>query len=89
MVKRIGANSKNVRNISIIRTNFIAEDNMNVQLHDVTVTAREGSVTYMNQVFIRGSHIRFFSVPEILKNAPIFNPTHEKPPAPIRGPKRR
>ncbi|KKY18905.1 putative small nuclear ribonucleoprotein sm d3 [Phaeomoniella chlamydospora] len=35
-----------------------AEDNMNVQLKDITVTARDGRVSHLDQVYIRGSHIR-------------------------------
>ncbi|KAI7906641.1 uncharacterized protein BX663DRAFT_497170 [Cokeromyces recurvatus] len=49
-----------------------AEDNMNVQLKDITVTARDGRVSQLDQVYIRGSHVRFFIVPDMLKNAPMF-----------------
>ncbi|KAK7953225.1 small nuclear ribonucleoprotein sm d3 [Apiospora kogelbergensis] len=49
-----------------------AEDNMNVQLKDITVTARDGRVSHLDQVYIRGSHVRFFIVPDMLKNAPMF-----------------
>lgn len=66
-----------------------AEDNMNVRLSDITVTSREGKATHLDNVFVRGSTIRFFSVPEMLRNAPMFDPTHTKPPPPIRGPKRK
>ncbi|ESZ95172.1 putative Small nuclear ribonucleoprotein Sm D3 [Sclerotinia borealis F-4128] len=34
-----------------------AEDNMNIQLKDITVTARDGRVSHLDQVYIRGSHI--------------------------------
>ncbi|KAI0119302.1 Sm-like ribonucleoprotein [Daldinia grandis] len=47
-----------------------AEDNMNVQLKDITVTARDGRVSHLDQVYIRGSHVRFFIVPDMLKYAP-------------------
>ncbi|CEP23150.1 Small nuclear ribonucleoprotein Sm D3 Short=Sm-D3; AltName: Full=snRNP core protein D3 [Cyberlindnera jadinii] len=66
-----------------------SEDNMNVRLSDITVTSREGKATHLDNVFVRGSTIRFFSVPEMLRNAPMFDPTHTKPPPPIRGPKRK
>jgi hypothetical protein len=46
---------------------WIAEDNMNVQLKDITVTARDGRVSHLDQVYIRGSHIRFFIVPDMLR----------------------
>lgn len=51
---------------------IIAEDNMNIQLRDITVTARDGRVSQLDQVYIRGSHVRFFIVPDMLKNAPMF-----------------
>ncbi|KAL2429576.1 hypothetical protein ABEF95_007389 [Exophiala dermatitidis] len=49
-----------------------AEDNMNVQLKDITATARDGRVSHLDQVYIRGSHVRFFIVPDMLRNAPMF-----------------
>ncbi|CAK7273965.1 small nuclear ribonucleoprotein Sm D3 [Sporothrix epigloea] len=51
---------------------FTTEDNMNVQLKDITVTARDGRVSHLEQVYIRGSHVRFFIVPDMLRNAPWF-----------------
>lgn len=51
---------------------FLAEDNMNVQLRDITLTARDGRVSHLEQVYIRGSHVRFFIVPDMLRNAPMF-----------------
>ena len=50
-----------------------AEDNMNVQLKDVTVTHRDGRVQQMEHVYIRGNQIRFFIVPDMLKHSPMFN----------------
>lgn len=64
------------------------EDNMNLSMYDVTISkGRTGSTTHMNQVFVRGSMIRFILVPEILKHAPMFimKPS-DKPRPPIRGP---
>eukprot|EP00210_Caulerpa_lentillifera_P002168 g2082.t1 len=49
-----------------------AEDNWNVQLKDVTATARDGRVSHLDHIFIRGSRVRFIVVPEMLKNAPMF-----------------
>jgi small nuclear ribonucleoprotein D3 len=56
----------------------IAEDNMNVQLRDITVTARDGRVSHLDQVYIRGSHVRFFIVPDMLRNAPMFRQKDRK-----------
>ena len=36
-----------------------SEDNMNMQLSNVTLTARDGRVSNLEQCFIRGSKIRF------------------------------
>ncbi|KAI8830105.1 hypothetical protein BJ741DRAFT_621115 [Chytriomyces cf. hyalinus JEL632] len=49
-----------------------AEDNMNVQLKTITVTQRDGKTSVLDQVFVRGSQVRFFVVPDMLKNAPMF-----------------
>ncbi|KAJ3977596.1 hypothetical protein EV361DRAFT_622796 [Lentinula raphanica] len=48
-----------------------AEDNMNIFMRDATVTGRDGRVSQLDQVYIRGSMIRFFIVPDMLKNAPM------------------
>ncbi|CDF40108.1 unnamed protein product [Chondrus crispus] len=48
------------------------EDNMNVQLRRVTLTARDGKVSNLENVFIRGSKIRYFILPDILASAPMF-----------------
>ncbi|KAI8052349.1 hypothetical protein BDF22DRAFT_726069 [Syncephalis plumigaleata] len=51
---------------------YEAEDNMNVQLRNITVTHRDGRTSHLDQVYVRGSQIRFFVVPDMLKNAPMF-----------------
>ena len=50
----------------------IAEDNLNIALKDITVTGRDGRVSQLDQVYIRGSMIRFFIVPDMLQNAPMY-----------------
>jgi small nuclear ribonucleoprotein D3 len=48
---------------------------MNVQLKDITVTARDGRVSHLDQVYIRGSHVRFFIVPDMLRYVkPLISP---------------
>merc|ERR1712124_137709 len=49
-----------------------AEDNWNCQLKNVLATAQDGRQTQMEHIFIRGSHIRFLTVPDMLKHAPMF-----------------
>ena len=67
-----------------------AEDNMNVQLKDITVTARDGRVSHLEQVYIRGSHVRFFIVPDMLRyerarpNHLLFPLPQPSPTSPIR-----
>lgn len=65
-----------------------SEDNMNLSLGDVTITkGKTGETTYKGQVFVRGSMIRFVSVPDILQYAPMFfMKPGEKPKPPVRGP---
>ena len=48
------------------------EDNMNLQLKDVTVTARDGQISPLETCFLRGSNIRFIVVPDNLRHAPLF-----------------
>lgn len=50
----------------------MAEDNWNCQLKDVSATGRDGRVTQLAHIYIRGSRVRFIVVPEMLKNAPMF-----------------
>jgi small nuclear ribonucleoprotein D3 len=49
----------------------LAEDSLNISLKDITVTGRDGRVSQLDQVYIRGSMIRFFIVPDMLQNAPM------------------
>lgn len=65
-----------------------SEDNMNMQLRDVTLTPMESNkgITRMDNVFIRGSQIRFITLPDMLKHAPLFKKQTLKPQPPIRGP---
>lgn len=49
-----------------------AEDTMNLQLSKVALTAVDGKVTRLEHVYLRGSHIRFIVLPELLKHAPVF-----------------
>ncbi|CAD6248552.1 unnamed protein product [Miscanthus lutarioriparius] len=48
------------------------EDNWNCQLENITFTAKDGKVSQLEHVFIRGSRVRFMIVPDMLKNAPMF-----------------
>eukprot|EP00745_Piridium_sociabile_P044930 TRINITY_DN95755_c0_g1_i2.p1 TRINITY_DN95755_c0_g1~~TRINITY_DN95755_c0_g1_i2.p1 ORF type:complete len:192 (+),score=22.76 TRINITY_DN95755_c0_g1_i2:158-733(+) len=49
-----------------------AEDNMNCQFSNITVTHRDGRSSQLENVYIRGSKIRFLILPDMLKNAPMF-----------------
>lgn len=52
---------------------------MNIQMRDITVTAREGRVSHVDKIYVRGSHIRLFVVPDMLKNAPMFRQQQQQP----------
>mmetsp|Transcript_8860 Transcript_8860/g.12029 ORF Transcript_8860/g.12029 Transcript_8860/m.12029 type:complete len:119 (+) Transcript_8860:205-561(+) len=49
-----------------------AEDNWNCQMEEVTHTAKDGKVSKLEYMFLRGSKIRFLIIPDMLKNAPMF-----------------
>lgn len=49
-----------------------AEDNMNCQMQNISVTYRDGHTAQLENVYIRGSKIRFLILPDMLKNAPMF-----------------
>uniref|UniRef100_A0A7S3B4W5 Small nuclear ribonucleoprotein Sm D3 n=1 Tax=Haptolina ericina TaxID=156174 RepID=A0A7S3B4W5_9EUKA len=55
-----------------------AEDNMNCHLSNCTKTAKDGRVNTLANVFLRGSHVRFMVLPDILKNAPFFKKIETK-----------
>ncbi|XP_067930598.1 small nuclear ribonucleoprotein Sm D3-like [Watersipora subatra] len=57
-----------------------AEDNMNCQMSNITITFRDGRVAQLENVFIRGSKIRFLILPDMLKNAPMFKKVQGKAP---------
>eukprot|EP00540_Astrosyne_radiata_P002279 CAMPEP_0116849644 /NCGR_PEP_ID=MMETSP0418-20121206/15693_1 /TAXON_ID=1158023 /ORGANISM="Astrosyne radiata, Strain 13vi08-1A" /LENGTH=115 /DNA_ID=CAMNT_0004481401 /DNA_START=110 /DNA_END=457 /DNA_ORIENTATION=+ len=49
-----------------------AEETMNVSLSEVIRTARNGQISRLANVYLRGSGIRFIALPDLLKNAPVF-----------------
>lgn len=51
-----------------------SEDNMNMQLGEVTATSESGEKSYINSVFVRGSHVQMVVLPEILRYAPVLRP---------------
>merc|ERR1711959_129112 len=48
------------------------EDTMNMRLDDVYITKKNGQVVRAEQVFIRGSQVRFIIIPDMLQNSPMF-----------------
>ena len=59
------------------------EDNMNCQLSNVSVYYRDGRSGAMQNVFIRGSKIKFLIFPDMLANAPMFKVPPPFPTPPI------
>ncbi|CAM9251580.1 unnamed protein product, partial [Heterosigma akashiwo] len=49
-----------------------AEDNMNLVITDATKTTPLGKTSQVQQIYIRGSHISFVVVPDMLAKAPMF-----------------
>ena len=45
---------------------------MNCELKRVTFRAKNGEIRKMDTVFIRGSNVRYFLLPELLKHASVF-----------------
>lgn len=64
------------------------EDNMNLTLYDVEITKNgTGQTSHKKQVFVRGSMVRFISLPDQLKASPLLNmKSTPRPKAPLRGP---
>ncbi|KAK1938705.1 putative small nuclear ribonucleoprotein (snRNP) [Babesia divergens] len=48
------------------------EDNMNCLLEGVTMVMKDGKTLALEQVFLRGSQIRFMIFPDMLRHAPMF-----------------
>ena len=48
------------------------EDNMNSHMQNITMTGRDGKISKLEYVYIRGSKVRFMIVPDMLKNSPMF-----------------
>ena len=51
----------------------VSEDSMNCGLSEVTHTARDGRVSRLDLVYLRGSHIKFVVLPDIVRDASIFH----------------
>lgn len=49
-----------------------AGDNMNVQMEGVVHTAKDGQVKKLEQIYIRGSQVKLFVLPDILREAPLL-----------------
>jgi len=56
-----------------------AEDNMNCTMTGILMTCRDGSQQPLESAFIRGSHIKFLILPDMLKNAPMFRKDLDRP----------
>ena len=48
------------------------EDTMNCLLENCQKTDVDGKKAYYDQIYIRGSQVRFVIVPDMFKNAPMF-----------------
>ena len=57
---------------------FTHEPVVPFQMSNITVTYRDGRVAQLEQVYIRGSKIRFLILPDMLKNAPMLKSMKNK-----------
>ncbi|KAL2548601.1 Small nuclear ribonucleoprotein Sm D3 [Forsythia ovata] len=65
--------SVELKNGELYRGSMVeCEDNWNCQLENITYTAKDGKVSQLEHIFIRGSKVRFMVIPDMLKNAPMF-----------------
>eukprot|EP00485_Elphidium_margaritaceum_P012260 CAMPEP_0202706156 /NCGR_PEP_ID=MMETSP1385-20130828/18618_1 /ASSEMBLY_ACC=CAM_ASM_000861 /TAXON_ID=933848 /ORGANISM="Elphidium margaritaceum" /LENGTH=165 /DNA_ID=CAMNT_0049364563 /DNA_START=30 /DNA_END=527 /DNA_ORIENTATION=+ len=58
-----------------------AEDSMNIRVKNVTHWDQTGKTRHLDNMYIRGSKIRFVIVPDMLKHAPMFkrlDPAYKK-----------
>jgi small nuclear ribonucleoprotein D3 len=52
---------------------FEAEDMMNLYIKNATILDSSGVKRRTNQIYVRGPEIVFIVLPDMLKNAPMFN----------------
>jgi small nuclear ribonucleoprotein D3 len=50
----------------------LAEESMNITLSKCTHTSRVGKKSSLEEVYLRGSSIRLFVLPDLLANAPVL-----------------
>ncbi|ETV99459.1 hypothetical protein H310_08142 [Aphanomyces invadans] len=62
-----------LKNGEIYRGHLVeSEDSMNCQLKQVTLTGRDGQISRLEQVYIRGSQVKLFILPDLLQKSPLF-----------------
>lgn len=49
-----------------------AESNMSLHLSDVTATYKNGQTRKLQQIYLRGSQVKYFVLPDILEGSPVF-----------------
>ena len=54
------------------RRAYTAEDNFNLSMKEIAVTARDGKQSHLDNAYIRGNMVRFMVVPDMLQQAPMF-----------------
>ena len=62
-----------------------AEDSLNLQLNQVLCTDAQGHQTQLEHVYVRGSHIRWVQVPDMLAQSPMFKSGNIGPAGVTRG----
>ena len=54
------------------RRAYTAEDNFNLSMKEIAVTARDGKQSHLDYAYIRGNMVRFMVVPDMLQQGPMF-----------------
>lgn len=49
-----------------------AEENMSLQLKSAKCTQKNGQKSTLEQIYMRGSQIKYFILPDILEESPVF-----------------
>ncbi|KAF0689841.1 Aste57867_18753 [Aphanomyces stellatus] len=62
-----------LKNGEVYRGHLVeSEDSMNCQLKQVTLTGRDGQISRLEQVYVRGSQVKLFILPDMLQKSPLF-----------------
>ena len=65
---------------------LLAEDNINLHLFNTKHLSRDGKGEQLDQVYVRGSHIRFLVLPDLIQFDPVLERQGKGQKGPLTGP---